>query len=314
MKGRYVIVFLIIILCISCGCMDSGNETGSGSHQLAPVTGEPGNYTLSELRDFVREAKNFVKRSGVEAAAEAFNDPEGDFVNGSLYIYAFDFEGNCIANPFNQDLVGQNAINLTDANGMRLVEAARDTASSGGDYILYSFPDPSDKTDHSEIIGYISPVDDELWVGSGVYLDDLAEGERGISDDLVDIKDFITDASVFAESVPMDEAIAEFSDTEGRFYDADSGMYLIAIDYEGNVLSHPLPDVIGENIYEREMKYGVNSTQKASEIAADGGGFIIYSYDNSFGYLDQNINYVMPVRKDDYWIISSETSLSKLLM
>jgi len=314
MKIRYGIVFLImIIVCASCGCTDSGVKTDPADSQVPAISVETRNYTLSELKAFVHEARNFAIRSGVEAAAKAFNDPEGDFVNGTMYIYALDYEGNYIAHPFNQDLIGTNGIELTDANGMRFVEACRDVAESGGGYILYSYPNPSDNMKPAEKIGYVEPINNESWLGSGIYLDDLV-GENGESpDDLAYVKDFIINASVFAESVPMDEAIAGFCDTEGQFYDAGTGMYVIAIDYEGNILAHPSTDIIGENIYDNEMKYGVKSIQRASEIAADGGGFIIYGYD-SFGYLEQNLNYIMPVEKDDYWIISSETSLTKLLM
>lgn len=314
MKLRYVTVFLIMIfVCASCGCTDSPAETVSGDTQMPAINVETRNYTLSELQSFVHNAAEFAKRSGVEVAAEAFNDPKGDFVNGTLYIYALDYDGNYIAHPFNSELIGTNGITLTDSNGMRFVEACRDVAESGGGYILYSYPNPSDNMKPAEKIGYIEPVNSEWWLGSGIYLDDLVDENGETPAELTYVKDFITCASAFAESVSMDEAIAEFCNTDGTFFDFNNGMYVLAIDYEGNIIAHPAyPESIGENVYDNEMKYGVKSIRRASEIAADGGGFIIYSYDDDYGYLEQNLNYIMPVEKDNYWIISSGISLGTL--
>lgn len=314
MNIRYIMVFLILIsICAFCGCTESGTGEDSGTVQVSSINVETRNYTLSELQAFVNNATDYAKKAGKDQAAAAFNDPKGDFVDGTLYIYALDYNGNYIAHPFSPELVETDGTDRTDANGMRFVEACRDVAESGGGYVLYSYPDPSDDMKSGEKLGYISPVDDEWWIGSGIYLDDLVDDKGETPFDLFYVKDFVVRASSFAESKPMDEAIAELCNTTGEFFDFHRGMYVIAIDYEGNVLAHPAyPEVAGENIYENEMKYGVKSIVRAAEIARNGGGFIIYSYDTDAGGVEQNLNYIMPVEKDDYWIISSGITLSDL--
>jgi len=315
MKLIFVPVFLVLILiCASCGCTDSGPGESNNSlpasetPQLPAISVETRNYTLSELQAFVQNASEYAEDVGLEQAAAEFNDPYGDFVDGTLYIYALYNNGTYIAQPFEQDLIGTNGLNRMDVNGMRFVELCRDVANSGGGNVLYSYANPSDNMTPEEKIGYVYPVDDEWWIGSGIYLDDLVTSYGTTPYDLGHVKDFTINASSFAELVPMDEAISEFSNTSGAYYDGALGMYVIAIDYEGNILAHPNAGTIGNNIYDREMKYGVKSIQRAAEIARNGGGFIIYSYDGSDGTLKQNLNYVMPVEKDDYWIISSGIS------
>ncbi|MBN1432241.1 MAG: cache domain-containing protein [Methanomicrobiaceae archaeon] len=301
------------MICTSSGCTDSVSGNDPDVVEMPVITVESRNYTLAELDSFVQNATDFARKAGKQAASAAFSDPEGDYVDGNLYIYGLDYEGKYLAHPFRPDLTGSEGINRTDANGMRFVEACRDVAEAGGGYILYTYPDPADEMKSGEKLGLIYPVDNEWWIGSGIYLDDLVDENGSTPFDLAYVKDFVINASYFAESVSKEDAVVEFSNSRGEYFDFDNGMYIIAIDYEGNVIAHPVShDIIGENIYDNEMKYGVKSIQRASEIARNGGGFIIYSYDNDYGDLEQSLNYIMPVEKDDYWIISSGISLSDL--
>ena len=326
MKIRYISVFLVLILiCASCGCTDSGPDGSSNTSlqvsvtpqtpQVPVISVETRNYTLSELQSFVINASEYAKKAGIEQAAEQFNDPSGDFVDGTMYIYALYNNGTYIAEPFDRSLVGTNGLSATDTNGMRFVEACRDVAESGGGFILYTSPNPSDNMTSGEKLGYVYPVDDNWWIGSGIYLDDLVNEYGETPYYLAYEKLLMAGAASFAGSVPMDEALSEFSSQDSDYFDYDSGMYVIAIDYEGNIIAHPgYQEIIGENIYDREMKYGVKSIRRASEIARNGGGFLIYSYEGADGTVQQNLNYVLPVEKDDYWIISSGITLTQLQM
>ncbi|WP_421910012.1 cache domain-containing protein [Methanolacinia petrolearia] len=312
MKIFYIPVFLVLILiCISCGCTDPGSDTQqvSDTPQVPVLPVETRNYTLSELEEFVMNASEYAKEVGMEEAAAEFNDPTCKFVDGTMYIYALYYNGTYIAQPFNQSLVGTNGLSATDTNGMRFIEVCRDIAESGGGMVLYTYPNPSDNMTYEEKLGYVYPVDDEWWIGSGIYLDDLVDKTNATPLYLEYVKEFMTNAASFAGSVPMDEAISEFNNQSGNYYDLDNGMYVLALDYDGNIMAHPAyPEIIGENIYDREMKYGVKSIQRAAEIARNGGGFMIYSYEEIDGTIKQNLNYIMPVEKDDYWIISSGIS------
>jgi hypothetical protein len=60
-----------------------------------------------ELVAFVNEAKDFVLAEGKDKALEVFNDPNGKFVRGELYIVAYDFNGTRLAHPFLPDEIGK---------------------------------------------------------------------------------------------------------------------------------------------------------------------------------------------------------------
>jgi hypothetical protein len=60
---------------------ESGNN--SSSYTLQPEAKE-------ELIAFVNEAKDFVLAEGKDKALQAFNDPDGRFVKGELYIVAYE--------------------------------------------------------------------------------------------------------------------------------------------------------------------------------------------------------------------------------
>ena len=45
---------------------------------------------------------------GKTAALSAFNDPKGEFIDGELYIFAYDMNGTVLSLPYQPDLVGEN--------------------------------------------------------------------------------------------------------------------------------------------------------------------------------------------------------------
>ena len=63
-----------------------------------------------EVVAFLDEAVAYVNDNGMEKALQEFNKPTGSFVRGDLYIFAYDFNGTCLAHPINPDLVGQTGL------------------------------------------------------------------------------------------------------------------------------------------------------------------------------------------------------------
>jgi hypothetical protein len=66
--------------------MAAANGNNSSSYILKPEAKE-------ELVSFVNEAKDFALAEGKNMALQAFNDPNGKFARGELYIIAYDFNG-----------------------------------------------------------------------------------------------------------------------------------------------------------------------------------------------------------------------------
>jgi two-component system NarL family sensor kinase len=64
---------------------------------------------------------------------------------------------------------------------MKNIRALVNTAEAGGGYIVFIWPNP-DKGNQQELkIGYVLPVNDTWWVGSGVYLSEITGVDSPLS-------------------------------------------------------------------------------------------------------------------------------------
>jgi len=122
----FLTIWILAALSIGLSVADAGNST---ELILQPEDRE-------ELRAFVEEARDFAMNSSKEMALHAFNDREGNFTRGNRYIFAFDSQGNLLANPVRPELIGQNRLNQTDPNLK---------------------------------MSYVTKIDDSWWLGSGIY-------------------------------------------------------------------------------------------------------------------------------------------------
>jgi len=64
--------------------------------------------TPAEAEVLFDEAMTYVEENGLEAAREAFNDPDGDFVYKDLYVFCIDYDGVRTAFGPNAAHVGRN--------------------------------------------------------------------------------------------------------------------------------------------------------------------------------------------------------------
>ena len=73
--------------------------------------------SLDEAKAITEKAAEFWKANGKEKALAEFNNPNGPFVKGDLYVVAHDFKGNVLAHGGNPKLVGTNLYDQKDPNG-----------------------------------------------------------------------------------------------------------------------------------------------------------------------------------------------------
>src|SRR4051812_21956602 len=77
----------------------------------------------AEAIAMVNKASALIKSAGTEAAYKTFTDnPGSSFKDRDLYIWVYDFNGNCLAHGANAKLVGKNLLNLTDPDGKELIK------------------------------------------------------------------------------------------------------------------------------------------------------------------------------------------------
>ncbi|MEI6450102.1 MAG: cache domain-containing protein [Actinomycetes bacterium] len=117
---------------------------------------------------FVNKAVAYAEKNGKEAALAAFNDPQGEFQVGELYIFAYDFSGRNLAH-YDQSLVGKDLIDLRDPNGKPIIRDFVGIARNGSGWLSYVWANPADDDRPEAKIGYITRVDDDWLLGAGTY-------------------------------------------------------------------------------------------------------------------------------------------------
>jgi len=116
----------------------------------------------------VKDAVALYKASGLEKTLDALNDPKGQFVKGTLFVFAFDENGTLLANATAPEKVGQNLLEVPDSKGKKFrkefVELAK---KDGSGWVDYTNINPKTKLDEPKT-SYIEKAG-ELIIGCGIY-------------------------------------------------------------------------------------------------------------------------------------------------
>ena len=253
------------------------------------------------LTAFVESAALYAKENGKEASLKEFNDVNGEFIQGELYIFAYETDGTAISLPYQKELLGTNRLDIPDSNGVLFINAILVVASDGGGSLYYIYPNPKDDYKNAFKLSYVVPVDDEWCVGAGIYLPEFpAEFSDAEKDELVKR---VKAARDYAQETGREQAVSDFNDLNQTF--ADGTDYIFAYDYEGNTLALPFqPEVIGINRLDFGDTYGVKIIRLEISAAKNGGGFVYVEYFNpDTGNTGFKLCYVEPV--DDEWLVGS---------
>jgi len=89
--------------------------------------------TTAEAEAMVHQAVALVKSAGADKAYKSFTEhPNGAFKNKDLYVFAYDFEGNCLAQGANPKMVGKNLYIMKDVDGKSFIKDMIDMVKSKG--------------------------------------------------------------------------------------------------------------------------------------------------------------------------------------
>jgi polar amino acid transport system substrate-binding protein len=227
-------------------------STGMANESLNASTNE------TELVSFVESAVAYAKENGKDMALKEFSNKTGSFVVGDLYIYAYDFNGTCLAHPFNPDWIGKNKLDITDSNGILSLRNTINVAKEGEGFTYFIFPNPVHDNKNELKIGYAMKVDETWFLGSGLYLSNIsASFDQEERNELVA---FANEALKFAKENGKKKSLEVFNDPESNF--AREGRYIFAYDYDGRTLALPYqPELIGTNRF-NVQDLGASSTSK----------------------------------------------------
>jgi polar amino acid transport system substrate-binding protein len=257
---------------------------------------------VDELVSFVKSAVAFAQEKGRETAPREFSDKNGSFVRGELYIYAYDFRGKNIAHPFKPDWTGEDKMNETDANGVLYIRNLVAAARGGEGFTYFIFSNPAHENRDEFKIGYAMKVDDEWWLGSGLYLPEVSAAFDG--EEREDLVAFVEEALEFARKKGKDEAIAAFNDPSGEF--TRDGSYIFAYDYEGTTLALPHQQhLLGERRIEAEDPRGVRFIQEAIDAARNGSRFLYYIYPDPEREMSPTLKLSLVADVDGTWFLGT---------
>ena len=86
--------------------------------------------TREEAKEMALKAKAFVEQNDLDAARKAFQDKNGEFIKGELYVFVQDLDGNMLIHGVNPNLDNSNHINLRDPKGTYFVKEMISLAQS----------------------------------------------------------------------------------------------------------------------------------------------------------------------------------------
>jgi polar amino acid transport system substrate-binding protein len=249
---------------------------------------------------FLDEAVAYVNNNGMEKALQEFNNPTGSFVRGDLYIFAYDFNGTCLAHPINPELVGQTG--LSDVNDVDVVGREIALAKRGGGTMYIVFPNPSHEGKEELKQLYIENVTDSMYLGSGRYLSNI----RASFDppERYELVAFANEALKFVQENGKEKALQAFNDPEGNF--TRDGLYIFAYDYGGQTLAIPHePELVGINRIDAQDPNGVYFIQQIIDVARNKDGFTYYVYPDPSNNMTiaLKLSYVTDV--DGTWFLGS---------
>jgi len=312
MKASSLVVILLLIAAsvALAGCSGPAqNPENAGMKTVAPQGTTPASdipagtteARYANLTRFVDTAVTYAKEHGKEAALKEFNDVNGTFIQGDLYVFAYGMDGITLAWPYRQDMVGTNRAGAADPNGVKHIERMIGIAREGGGWVYYITGNPSDNDRQEFKISYVKPVDSTWFVGSGIYLPEVAAQFNTTEKDQLVTR--VKQARQYAQENSAVKAIRDFNDRNGTF--ADGSRYIFAYGYNGTTLALPFqPDVIGTDRTDFTDPYGVKVTAWEIAVAKSGGGFVYVDYLNpDTGKPGMKLCYVEPV--DNTWFVGS---------
>ncbi|WP_028240894.1 cache domain-containing protein [Stutzerimonas azotifigens] len=129
------------------------------------------------------------------------------------YFFVYDRNGRNLMHPRQAELVGQDLWNMTDPDGLPVIQALLKAAGGGGGFQRYAWLKPSTGR-VTDKLAYVVMLERWGWMyGTGIYLDDVQavvdrlrhETDRGVQDTMVAIASLVLVAVllVFAGGVTL---------------------------------------------------------------------------------------------------------------
>jgi len=227
--------------------------------------------TSLEAKVFFEKAVAYMQANGPEKAFAAFNDPRGEFVQGDLYVFALDLQGNYFASGANPGLAGLNVRETRDAAGNPLFKDMIEIARTKGEgTVSYVWLDRLDnRLDHKT--SYIKRIGD-YFIGVGYYTPRASREQA---------KALLDRAVAYMQKEGAQKAFSAFSGRNAGF--AQDDLYVFAIDMDGtfHATGNNPEAIVGLNVRETRDAAGNPLFQDMIAVARNKGeGVVEYVWRN----------------------------------
>ncbi|MYM39484.1 histidine kinase [Pseudoduganella sp. CY13W] len=124
--------------------------------------------TADEAVAMVKRAAAYLAKNGKDKAVAAFNDPNGEFVSGDLYVIMLDEKGVALAHGQNPRMVNKNILELMAGDVYPIKEFIKIANSPAGHgWVKYQWPNSISKKLEQKST-YVERAG-EYYLGVGVY-------------------------------------------------------------------------------------------------------------------------------------------------
>lgn len=231
--------------------------------------------TPEELKAFVEKAYVYAQLEGKEKALAAFNDPHGQFIDGDLYIFAYDMNGVTMSLPYQRGILGTSRWFLEDPYGVKIVQRMVSRAEQGGGYLCYIYTNPDHNYANEYKLSYVMPVDDTWFIGTGAYIQNSPLSNYEYIDWKLreDLTYQVREMQYIAKTDGIASLVAMIKDQKSELQ--IDGLYPFAVTENGTILACSLtPWLADTNQLGRTTALGVSIYRELISTARAGGGVL----------------------------------------
>ena len=267
-------------------------------HEITETTTTP-----EELKAFVENAFVYANTVGKEKALAAFNDPNGEFIDGEMYIFAGDMNGTILSHPYQPALVGKDSWSAEDSTGVKYIQRHIARAQQGGGYVFYLYPNPSVDYSTELKFSYVIEVDNEWYLGAGLY-NHNASFSHTVSIDWQERNELIKQVRTMhylAEVNGISAVTDMMMDPNSEFQ--REGLYPFAVNGTGTMLAFSAdPALVGTDQLGSVNSFGMSFVREGISLGAAGGGLMyMLVWDANLQREVYVLDFVKPVGNDTYF-------------
>jgi signal transduction histidine kinase len=125
--------------------------------------------SADDAQKLVNDGAKLCKEKGIDTCLKSFNNQNGPFVKGSLYIFAIDYKGKTLAHGGNPKIKGINLYKVKSGDGVLIMqEFIRIAKEKKEGWLDYRWSHPKTKR-MTPKTSFVKAIGNDILIGSGFY-------------------------------------------------------------------------------------------------------------------------------------------------